>query len=150
MRKGLVLIVGLIVLLANDRQAVAQSPVFNHTTVYVVNLDKSTDFYRDVLQLERIPEPFRDGRHNWFKIGEHSQLHVVGGATAITPHDVNIHLSFRVASLPDFIKHLDQLHVKYGNFKGDANAVQLRPDGVQQVYFQDPDGYWIEVNDDKY
>ena len=22
-----------------------------------------------------------------------------------------------------------------------------RPDGVKQVYFQDPDGYWIEVND---
>ena len=150
MRKSLVVIVGLIVMLTNDRLAMAQSPVFNHTTVYVVNLDKSTDFYHDVMQLERIPEPFKDGRHNWFKIGEHSQLHVVGGAAAIAPHDVNIHLSFRVASLPDFMKHLDQLQVKYGNFKGDANAVQLRPDGVQQVYFQDPDGYWIEVNDDKY
>jgi lactoylglutathione lyase len=150
MKKTLVFIFGLIAMLANSPFARAQSPVFNHTTVYVVNLEKSTDFYHDVMQLERIPEPFKDGRHNWFKIGEHSQLHVVGGATVISPHDINIHLSFRVSSLPDFIKHLDQLQVKYGNFKGDSKTVQLRPDGVQQVYFQDPDGYWIEVNDDKF
>ena len=150
MKKTLVFIFGLIAILVNNPFALAQSPIFNHTTVYVVDLEKSTDFYHDVMQLERIPDPFKDGRHNWFKIGEHSQLHVVGGATAISPHDVNIHLSFRVASLNDFIKHLDQLQVKYGNFKGDSKTVQIRPDGVHQVYFQDPDGYWIEVNDDKF
>ena len=27
---------------------------------------------------------------------------------------------------------------------------QVRPDKVQQIYLQDPDGYWIEVNDDKF
>jgi lactoylglutathione lyase len=149
-KKNLVFIFGLIAMLANNPFALAQSPEFNHTTVYVVDLDKSTSFYHDVMQLERIPEPFHDGRHNWFKIGEHGQLHVVGGAKAISPQDINVHLSFRVASLPDFMKHLDQLQVKYGNFKGETRVVQVRPDGVQQVYFQDPDGYWIEVNDDKY
>ena len=150
MKRNLVFIFGLIAIIGNNPYARAQSPQFNHTTVYVVDLEKSTEFYKSVMQLERIPEPFKDGRHNWFKIGEHGQLHVVGGATAIIPHDVNIHLSFRVASLPDFMKHLDQQQVKYGNFKGDSKVVQLRPDGVQQVYFQDPDGYWIEVNDDKF
>ena len=125
-------------------------PVFNHPTVYVVDLEKSTDFYHDVMQLEKIPEPFKDGKHNWFKIGEHSQLHVVSGATAISSHDINIHLAFSVASLPDFMKHLDQLQVKYGNLKGDSKTPQVRPDGVHQIYFQDPDGYWIEVNDDKF
>ena len=150
MKRSLVFVFGLMAMLANNPCAWAQSPEFNHITVYVVDLEKSTEFYKSVMQLERIPEPFKDGRHNWFKIGEHSQLHVVGGATAIIPHDVNIHLSFRVASLPDFMKHLDQQQVKYGNFKGDSKVVQLRPDGVQQVFFQDPDGYWIEVNDDKF
>lgn len=150
MKKTLVFIAGLIAILVIKPFAMAQSPSFNHLTVYVVNLDKSTEFYKDVMQLERIPEPFKDGRHNWFKIGEHSQLHVVGGATTTSPHDINIHLSFRVESLPDFIKHLDRLQVKYVNFKGDSKTVQLRPDGVRQVYFQDPDGYWIEVNDDKF
>jgi lactoylglutathione lyase len=150
MKKILIFIGGLIAMLTNNPFAVAQSPVFNHTTVYVVNLEKSTSFYKDVMQLEIIPEPFKDNRHTWFKIGEHGQLHVVSGAAAISPHDINIHLAFRVASLPDFMKHLDQLQVKYGNWKGDTKAPQLRPDGIQQIYFQDPDGYWIEVNDDKF
>jgi catechol-2,3-dioxygenase len=26
----------------------------------------------------------------------------------------------------------------------------VRPDGVKQIYFQDPEGYWIEINDDKH
>jgi len=26
----------------------------------------------------------------------------------------------------------------------------VRPDGVRQIYFQDPDGYWLEVNDSKF
>jgi lysophospholipase L1-like esterase/catechol 2,3-dioxygenase-like lactoylglutathione lyase family enzyme len=128
----------------------ADWPEFNHTTVYVVNLEKSTAFYRDVMELRQISEPFRDGRHNWFRIGPHSQLHVVGGAKKLAPHDINIHLSFRVISMPDFMKHLDAYHIDYGNWNRTEKAPQVRPDGVSQIYFQDPDGYWIEVNDDKF
>ena len=129
--------------------AASPSPVMDHTTVFVVDLDKSTKFYHDVMQLQQIPEPFKDGRHNWFRIGPHSQLHVVGGAKQVVPHDINIHLAFRVPSLPEFIKHLDQMQVKYGNWTGEKK-IQMRPDGIGQIYLQDPDGYWIEVNDDKF
>ncbi|HLK29633.1 MAG TPA: VOC family protein [Puia sp.] len=125
-------------------------PTFNHTTVYVYDLDKSASFYEKVIGIEKIDEPFNDGKHVWFKIGQHSQLHVVKGATAITQHDINIHLSFSVPSLPDFMKHLDEMNVKYGDWNDRNKKPQLRPDGVHQIYFQDPDGYWIEVNDDKY
>jgi hypothetical protein len=50
-----------------------------------------------------------------FGMSDHGQLHVVSGAKGDVPHDVNIHLAFTAASLPDFMKHLDQLGVKYGN-----------------------------------
>jgi lactoylglutathione lyase len=83
-------------------------------------------------------------------VGDHSQLHVVGGAKEDIPHDVNIHLAFSVASLPDFMKHLDALGIKYGNFTGEVNKIAIRPDQIQQIYLQDPDGYWIEVNNDKF
>ena len=132
-------------------QSRAQSkPHFNHTTIYVTELARGTDFYSRVMMLDTIPEPFHDHRHVWYKMGEHSQLHVVGGAKEDIPHDVNIHLAFSVSSLPDFIKHLDALGIKYGNFAGEANKIALRPDQIQQVYLQDPDGYWIEVNNDKF
>lgn len=138
-----------IALQKSNTMAASQSPVVDHITVYVVDLNKSTEFYKNVMQLQQIPEPFHDGRHNWFRIGAHSQLHVVGGAASVVPHDINIHLAFKVASLADFTKHLDQLLVKYGNWQGDKK-IQMRPDNIGQIYLQDPDGYWIEVNDSKF
>jgi lactoylglutathione lyase len=125
-------------------------PHVNHLTVYVVDLAKSAAFYKDVMQLQQIAEPFHDNRHVWFSMGEHSQLHVVSGAKQTTPHDINIHLAFTVPSVEDFAKHLDSLNIKYGNWAQTNKDPQVRPDGIKQIYFQDPDGYWIEVNDDRF
>jgi lactoylglutathione lyase len=126
------------------------TPTFNHTTIFVVDLDKSASFYEKVIGLEKISEPFKDAKHVWFRIGQHSQLHVVKGATSTIPHDINIHLSFSVPSLDDYMKHLDEMGVKYGDWNDRNKHTQMRPDGVKQIYFQDPDGYWVEVNDDKF
>jgi lactoylglutathione lyase len=125
-------------------------PHFNHLTVYVVDLEKSAAFYRDVMQLQDIPEPFHDNHHVWFKMGEHEQLHVVSGAKSTVPHDINIHMAFTVPSVEEFSKHLDGMNIKYGNWAQSSKEPQVRPDGIKQVYLQDPDGYWIEVNDDKF
>lgn len=123
---------------------------FNHLALYVVDLNKSTSFYKDVMQLEQIPEPFHDNRHSWFKISEHGQLHIISGAAQTAPHDINVHLSFSVPSVEVFAKHLDALNVKYGNWNLSSKSPQVRADGIKQIYLQDPDGYWIEVNDDKF
>jgi lactoylglutathione lyase len=122
----------------------------NHITVYVVDLARSSAFYKDVMGFEVIPEPFHDNHHTWFKIGEHNELHVVSGAKEMIAHDINIHMAFTVPSVEDFAKHLDSMNVKYGNWAQTTKDPQLRPDGIKQIYFQDPDGYWIEVNDDKF
>ena len=132
------------------QSAKSQSPQFNHTTIYVVDMNKSADFYEKAMMLKRIPEPFHDNRHIWLKIGEHNQLHIVQGAKEMTEHTINIHLAFSVSSVEDFAKHLDELKVKYGNWAQDSKTPQVRPDGIKQIYLQDPDGYWIEVNDDKF
>ena len=132
------------------QSANAQTPQFNHTTIYVVDMNKSADFYEKAMMLKRIPEPFHDNRHIWLKIGEHNQLHIVQGAKEITEHTINIHLAFSVPSVENFAKHLDELNVKYGNWAQDSKAPQVRADGIKQIYLQDPDGYWIEVNDDKF
>lgn len=128
----------------------AQAPHMNHTTIYVVDLQKSTAFYQNVLGLKTIPEPFHDSKHAWVQIGDHAQLHIVSGAKEDIPHDINIHLAFSVPSVEAFAKHLDELHVKYGNWSGTSTTPQVRPDGIKQVYLQDPDGYWIEIDDDKF
>jgi lactoylglutathione lyase len=136
--------------LCSVRGQAQNKPHFNHTTIYVTDLARGADFYLKVLMLDTIPEPFHDHRHVWFKMGEHNQLHVVSGAKEDIAHDVNIHLAFSVASLPDFMKHLDQMGIKYGNFQAESGKIAMRPDQIQQIYFQDPDGYWIEVNNDRF
>ena len=128
----------------------AQAPHFSHQTIYVTDLDRAANFYEKVMELKRISEPFHDGKHVWFRVSEHGQLHVVSGAKADIPHDINIHLAFSVPDIPAFARHLDELQVKYGNWAQDSKTPQLRPDKVKQIYLQDPDGYWIEVNDDKF
>ena len=122
-------------------------PRLNHIAIYVVDLQKSTAFYKDIIGLDTIPEPFHDGHHTWFSIGPKSHLHVISGAAGATTHDKNGHLCFSVPSVEEFIKVLDKNGVKFGNWAGDPNQVTHRVDGVKQIYFMDPDGYWIEIND---
>ena len=130
--------------------AQAQTPaVLNHIALYVVDLQKSTDFYKSALLLPEIPEPFKDGRHTWLRIGPHSQLHIIQGNKP-QDHDINTHLAFSVPDLTKFMAHLDKLGVRYGNWKSEPHKTTPRPDGVNQIYLQDPDGFWLEVNDDKF
>ena len=128
----------------------ASQPVFDHTTIFVTDLQRSADFYEKVMQLPVIPEPFHDNKHVWLRAGEHSQIHIVLGAKEDAEHDINIHLAFSVASMDAFMKHLDSVKAEYGNWAREMKKVQNRPDGVKQVYLKDPDGYWIEINDDRF
>ena len=117
-----------------------------HAAICVHDLKASTDFYKSVLGLEEIPNPFNDGIHTWFKIGPQLQLHVIARGCAVLP-EKNVHLCFSTASLPDLAGRLRQLNVRYSNLKGDNQQFTTRTDGVKQLYLQDPDGYWVEIND---
>ena len=126
-----------------------QKALLNHIAVYVVDLKISTAFYKDIVGLDTIPEPFHDGRHTWFSVGPKSHLHVISGATTKTAHDKNAHLCFSVVSVPEFVKVLAKNKVEYENWAGEKMTITTRVDGVKQIYFKDPDGYWIEINDAK-
>jgi len=128
---------------AQDTQPKAR---LNHIALYVVNLKESTSFYKDVVGLDTIPEPFHDGKHTWFGVGPKSHLHLIEGAKGKTPHDKNSHLCFTVPSVDEFITILKKYKTEYESWMGEKNSITTRVDGVKQIYFRDPDGYWIEVN----
>lgn len=129
---------------------IQKRPTLNHFALYILDLKKSTAFYKEMIGLEEIPEPFHDGKHTWFKVGEHSQLHIIEGAKEVTQHEMNTHLCFSVSSVDDFVTKLNKSAMKYCNARGVAQTITTRADGVKQVYFQDPDNYWVEINDDRY
>ena len=119
----------------------------NHIAVYVVDLKTSTLFYQNIVGLDSIPEPFHDGRHTWFSVGPKSHLHIISGASQKIDHDKNAHLCFSVASVTDFIETLKKNNIPFENWAGEKNTYTNRVDGVKQIYFKDPDGYWVEIND---
>jgi len=119
----------------------------DHIAIYVTDMARSEAFYEQVLGFERIPEPFHDGVHTWFRVGPHLSLHVVGIAPQGATHPITNHIAFRSGSLDAVMARLDARGIVYRSLNGDAK-VTVRPDGIRQIYFQDPDGYWFEANED--
>lgn len=119
----------------------------NHIALMVNDLKVSTEFYQQTIGLDTIPEPFHDGKHTWFSIGPKSHLHLISGGVTPKDHVKGSHLCFTVASVDNFITVLKAKKIPYEDFAGKPSGVTLRVDGVKQIYFQDPNGYWLEIND---
>src|SRR5688572_17000097 len=112
MRKGIYL--GLFtILLQLSLGAMAQKPVFDHTTFYVTELQKSVAFYKDVIGLDTIPNPFKDGKHAFLSLGPGRELHLVAGADRKMDHHINNHLALRIPSVASFIPQLEKAGVAY-------------------------------------
>ena len=132
---------------AKAQTPAAASAKLNHIAVYVSDLAKSSAFYESLLKLPIIEEPFKDGRHVWFSLGAAGQLHLIQGEFEKVKFNKNEHLCFSVPSIDQFIAMLDKQKIEYSNWPGTAKEPTLRVDGVKQIYFQDPDGHWLEIND---
>lgn len=127
-----------------------QTPaVLNHIAVYVSDLKTASDFYESLFDLPVIPEPFKDGKHTWFSLGAAGHLHIIQGDDSKATFNKNNHLCFSVPSIDDFIKKLNVMGIKFEDWAGKVGAINLRVDGVKQIYFKDLDNHWLEVNDAK-
>ncbi|HSF56220.1 MAG TPA: VOC family protein [Algoriphagus sp.] len=122
----------------------------NHIAIHVANLKRSRSFYEDVLGLQPIEEPFKDGLHAWYNIGSGASVHLIEEIHLNPPKEISKtnHLCFSVADMETFIQNLNRKNCPFENWAGDQGKIHIRPDGVQQIFFRDPDNYWIEVNND--
>jgi lactoylglutathione lyase len=128
----------------------AQKPyaTFDHVGILVHDLEKSTAFYIKILDLDSTHNPWPGQRAKWFKLGAYTQFHLMEDKTDSLCVPLFNHICFSVASITDFIAKLNREKVDYFNAEGKRDAISnLRTDGVKQIFFKDPDGYVIEVND---
>jgi len=125
-----------------------QKPHINHIALSVAQLERSRIFYQDIMGLDSIPEPFKDGRHVWLSISEHAHLHLIQNPPPIEVPSKNTHICFSVPGINVFIATLQKHKISFEDWPGKASAITTRADGIHQIYLQDPDGYWIEINDD--
>jgi catechol 2,3-dioxygenase-like lactoylglutathione lyase family enzyme len=119
----------------------------DHYTIKVNELKRSTHFYGTVLGLSEITNQTGKDYIRWFSLGNGSELHVVEGDTSEIKTPIGVHLALRMADFDNFLEHLRSHNITPHNSKGKSNSITTRADSVRQVYFPDPDGYWIEVNE---
>ena len=113
---------------------------------------KTGDFYSKVFGLTEIPVPDNLAiDHRWFQMNDGAQLHLIEKEMVGFKKDKNIHLCLSTQNLGGFVEHLKVLKIDFYDWTGNKNSVtDSRSDGVKQIYIQDPEGYWIEVNNSKY
>ena len=123
----------------------------NHTAIFVKDLKATKAFYEGILGLDTIPEPFHDGKHVWYSMGFPGvSMHVIQGATDKKEYYKNQHTCFSLESVENFTKLLQKNNIPFEDVGGKKNSITTRVDGVKQIWLQDPDGYWIEINNDHY
>lgn len=128
---------------AQDRTAPSMAAL-DHVAISAADLDKSASFYKEVFGFRQVPAPVPMAR--WLVMANGVMLHIVGNRTAPSFHSRWDHLALACADLDVLIAKLDARHIAWTNMEG-GHSPQVRSDGVRQIFIQDPDGYWIEIND---
>ena len=120
----------------------------NHIALSVKDVNESIEFYKKVLLLTEIKNTASNSKTKWLSISEGKQLHLIPRPNAEIKTNKAVHFALATATLNTFVKHLEELKVEYSDWLDTPDKDYIRKDGIVQIYFQDPNGYWIEINND--
>lgn len=114
----------------------------HHVSRVTTRLEQAIAFYRDVLGFAEIPRPNFDFRGAWlFNYG--LQIHLINKSTGGGAEETINSRSNHIAFATDDIDAVERALVAHGiEYK---ENFQARNPGVKQLFFQDPDGFHIEV-----
>jgi len=111
----------------------------NHVALHVADIERSVEFYRDVLRLEPIPRPAFTFPGAWFRLGADQELHLIGERTReVNSQTRGNHFALLVDDFDAWERYLTDNHVHF-------LPRRTRPDGALQLYVIDPDGHHIEL-----
>ena len=120
---------------------------YDHQALPVNNLKITGDFYRDILGFKDIPTLVgTKDSHRRLANYEGKEIHLIFSNDEIQKTPKQIHMAFSPLDFEKFIDHLKMNNVVFTNYKLKAGVVQVRNDGIKQLWIRDPQGYWIEIN----
>lgn len=119
---------------------------FNHLALSVKDVNRSAEFYTTVLDLAEITNKTKMEGIRWFSLGEGKELHLISLIKDTVVINKAVHLALTTTNFDTLLKTLIENKIAYSDWPGTPNKVNIRADGIKQVFFQDPDGYWVEVN----
>jgi len=120
----------------------------NHIALSVNDVAVSIEFYQRVLHLKEITNTASDSKTRWLIFDDGRQLHLIPRPHFEIKTNKAVHFALTSADFDSFVLHLKDQKIEYSDWLGAPNKEYIRNDGIKQVYFQDPNGYWIEVNND--
>ncbi|MSQ19359.1 MAG: hypothetical protein EXR39_07310 [Betaproteobacteria bacterium] len=126
-----------------------------HMLVLVDDLDKTRDWYRDVLGMEEGPHPDFGFPVYWMYLGGVDVVHIGQSARTASPEQRQYlgclaqasdagtgaldHVAFRATGLVKMIDHLKAKNIKFTQRRANGQA-------LYQLFFLDPNGLKIELN----
>ena len=132
----------------NDSTPTVRSLKIDHITIVVSDLDRSADFYSQVLGMKLVERPNFPIPGRWLQLGD-IQIHLnlageAGGEAGLPylnakPRSNGFHYAFAVDDCDAAAERLCALGHEV--FDGPRS----RPDGVRQCYLYDPDGHLLEI-----
>lgn len=120
----------------------------DHVTLVVKDLERSRQFYVDLLGMQDVERPNFGFPGLWFQAGS-TQIHLIGEhaesgpAKIFVPDECQLsrtrHFAFEVDDADLAVKQLQERGVPI------AAGPKKRPDGPTQLYILDPDGNLVEL-----
>lgn len=119
----------------------------DHVSFRVRSLEASANFYTEVLGFKEIENGTGMAGVRWFAISGKEAIHISEGNPEDTRLTKGNHFAVRTEDLDATIQQFQVRGIRYFDWAGQSGKVLHRLDGVRQIYIEDPDGYWVEIND---
>lgn len=132
------------ILFGQDKKEISVN--FNHCALSVKDVNQSAEFYKSILNLDEITNRTMIDGIRWLSLGEGKELHLISILQDEIKINKAVHLALTTSDFDLLIEKLDSMDIEYSDWPGNVNKINIRADGIKQVFFQDPNGYWIEVN----
>ena len=121
----------------------------HHIAIIVSDIEKAREFYIKKLGFEAIRENYRKERDDWkldLRVDEHTELEIFAEKNPLKrvnrPEACGLrHLAFRVASVEETVKELDEIGIECEPIRTDTYT------GEKMTFFFDPDGLPLEIHE---
>jgi catechol 2,3-dioxygenase-like lactoylglutathione lyase family enzyme len=117
----------------------------DHVTIVVKDLAATRGFYVDALGMAEVPRPAFSFAGQWFQAGAtliHTILEFEGSGRAGSAACASTrghHFAFLVDDCQMAARRIEELGIPF------VSSVKERPDGVMQLFVNDPDGHLVEL-----